>query len=334
MNLVDDMNWLASHWNRLDTHVRSGRVPQALLVVGRQGVGKTQLAEAFSKRLLCRAPQEYACGECASCRLFAAKTHPDFLRIEPVETGKIIPVDVIRGLIANLALKPQYSGRRVVLINPAHQMNVSSANSLLKTLEEPDEHTTLLLLTDSPHSLPATILSRCQRMDITVPERVMALAWLAKNGYGGESAEVLLALARGAPIKALGLANDGIIEKRNEFFSAWGDLAGCGGDPAVLAEEWSKFSSETLVDWMVCWTMDMIRLRADPRNQAIDNHDLAEHLLTLAQKINLRNLFGYLDRLNAARKMLLGQVNRQLLLEELLIHWLRGQTKDLIQLCQ
>ena len=79
------------------------------------------------------------------------KTHPDFLRIEPVETGKIIPVDTIRGLIANLALKPQYRGRRVVLISPAHQMNVSSANSLLKTLEEPDEHTTLLLLTDSPH---------------------------------------------------------------------------------------------------------------------------------------------------------------------------------------
>jgi len=334
MNLVDDMLWLSPHWDRLDSHVKSGRVPQALLVVGRQGVGKTQLAETFSKRLLCRSPQGYACGECVSCRLFAAKTHPDFLRIEPVETGKIIPVDVIRGLIANLALKPQYSGRRVVLINPAHQMNVSSSNSLLKTLEEPDEQTTLLLLTDSPQSLPATILSRCQRMEITVPERSMALAWLAKNGHGGDNAKVLLALARGAPIKALGLANDGIIEKRNEFFSAWGDLAGCGGDPAALAEEWSKFSAETLVDWMVCWTMDMIRLRADPRTQAIENPDLAGHLLALAQKINLRNLFGYLDRLNSARKMLLGQVNRQLLLEELLIHWLRDKAKDLILLHQ
>ena len=143
MNLVDDMLWLSPHWDRLDSHLQSGRVPQALLVVGRQGVGKTQLAETFSKRLLCRTPLDYACGECASCRLFAAKTHPDFLRIEPLETGKIIPVDVIRGLIANLALKPQYSGRRVVLINPAHQMNVSSSNSLLKTLEEPDEHTTI-----------------------------------------------------------------------------------------------------------------------------------------------------------------------------------------------
>ena len=332
MNLMDDMHWLATHWHRLSSHVRCGRVPQALLIVGRIGIGKTLLAETFSKRLLCRAPQEYACGECASCRLFEAKTHPDFLRIEPEETGKIIPVDAIRGLIANLALKPQYSGRRVVLINPAQQMNVSSANSLLKTLEEPDEHTTLLLLTDSPHALPATILSRCQRMDIPVPDRAMALAWLAKQGQDGSRAGVLLALARGAPLKALGLANDGSVEKRDEFFSAWCDLAKGGMEPAVLAEEWSKYSSETLVDWMVCWIMDMIRLRAATRMRGVENPDLAEHLRILAQKTTLRHLFKFLDRLNAARKMLLGQVNRQLLLEELLIHWQRSQTKDLIQL--
>ncbi len=84
-------------------------MPQALLLVGRDGVGKMALAEAFSQRLLCRNPGEYACGDCVSCRLFAAKTLPDFLRIQPEEEGKIIPVDAIRSLIANLALKPQYS---------------------------------------------------------------------------------------------------------------------------------------------------------------------------------------------------------------------------------
>jgi len=333
MNLVDAMNWLAPQWHRLGSYIQSGRVPQALLVVGREGVGKAQLAESFSKRLLCRTPGEYACGECASCRLFAAKTHPDFLRIEPEEAGKAIPVDAIRGLIASLALKPQYSGRRVVFISPAHQMNVSSANSLLKTLEEPDEHTTLLLLTDSPQSLPATILSRCQRMDIPVPERSLALAWLAKHGQG-DNAEVLLSLARGTPIKALGLANDGIIEKREEFFSAWRDLAERGGEPATVAEKWSKFPCETLADWMISWTMDMIRLRAVPRNRAIDNPDLAERLQSPAQKINMQDLFRFLDRLNAARKMLSSQVNRQLLLEEMLILWLRGHGKDLTALSQ
>jgi DNA polymerase-3 subunit delta' len=323
MNLADEMDWLSPQWNRLVSCIQSGRVPQALLLVGREGVGKTLLAETFAKRLLCRTPGEYACGVCASCRLLAAKTHPDFLCIEPEEKGKAIPVDAIRGLIANLALKPQYSGRRVVLIVPAHQMNASSANSLLKTLEEPDQYTSLLLLTDSPQSLPATILSRCQRMDIPVPERERALEWLAKNGQGGQ-AEVLLALARGAPVKALGLANDGIIAKREEFFSAWCDLAERGGEPAMLAEKWAKFPCETLADWMISWTMDMIRLRAVPRNPAIDNPDLAERLRSSAQRIKCRDLFNFLDRLNAARKMLLGQINRQLLLEEILILWLRA----------
>ncbi len=325
MNLVGDMNWLTPQWQRLTAYVQSGRVPQALLLVGREGVGKAQLAEAFSKRLLCREPQEYACGECASCRLFAAKTHPDFLRIEPEEAGKAISVDAVRALKANLALKPQYSGRRVVYISPAHQMNVSSANSLLKTLEEPDEHTTLLLLTDSPELLPVTILSRCQRMNLPIPDRSLAITWLKKQGLA-ENVEVLLTLSRGAPFKALNLANDGMIEKREEFFNAWLGLTK-QDEPATVAEKWSKFACETLVDWMISWAMDLIRLRSAPRNQSIDNLDYIERLLPLAQKLNLKRMFEYLDRLNTGRKLLLGQVNRQLLLEEVLILWLKCQPK-------
>jgi DNA polymerase-3 subunit delta' len=162
-------------------------------------------------------------------------------------------------------------------------------------------------------------------MDIPIPDRTMALAWLAKQGQEGGRAGVLLALARGAPLRALGLANDGSVEKRDEFFSAWSGLVNGGVEPTVLAEEWSKYSAETLVDWMAGWIMDMIRLRAAPRNGGVENPDLAEHLRTLAGKTNLRHLFRFLDRLNAARKMLLGQINRQLLLEELLIHWQRSQ---------
>lgn len=323
MKRLDAMGWLAPHWQRLGHYVETGRVPQALLIAGREGVGKAALAEAFSQKLLCRSPGEYACGECISCKLYAAGTLPDFIRIEPEEPGKIIPVDAIRGLIANLALKPQYSGRRVVLISPAHQMNTSSANSLLKTLEEPDEHTTLLLLTDAPQSLLPTIQSRCQRLDIPLPERALALSWLKAEGQG-QNAEVLLALARGAPLKALGMSEEGIIEKRGEFFAGWRDLLERKGEPCLLADKWSKFPCETLADWMISWTMDLIRLRSAPRWRGIDNLDLAERLQATAQQINLPALFAYLDRLKAARRMLSGQVNRQLLLEELLILWLNA----------
>ncbi|MDD5034782.1 MAG: DNA polymerase III subunit delta' [Methylococcaceae bacterium] len=321
MNAIEQMDWLAGHWRRLSAHVETGRLPQALLIAGREGLGKGLLAEAFAKRLLCRHPGDYACGQCPSCHLFEAHTHPDFLRVEPEEPGKIIPVDAIRGLIANLALKPQYSGHRVVVITPAHQMNAASANGLLKTLEEPDEHTLLLLLTDSPENLPATILSRCQRLDIAIPDRVQALSWLQGKNQG--DAEVLLTLAGGAPLKALQLAEAGIIEKRGEFFAAWYDLLRQVEEPAKVAEAWSKFPGETLTEWMVSWTMDLIRLRSAPHRSLIDNADLLESLQAAARKLNLRSLFAYLDQLQAARRMLSGQVNRQLVLEELLIRWLR-----------
>ena len=321
MGLLEEAPWLAPQWRALDAYLAAGRVPQALLVVGREGVGKTALAEAFSQKLLCRKPGEYACGECASCRLYAAGTLPDFIRVEPEEAGKVIPVDAIRGLIAHLALKPQYAGRRVVLLSPAQQMNANAANSLLKTLEEPDSHTTLLLLSSAPHLLPATILSRCQRMDIPLPERAESLAWLRARGQGAQ-AEVLLALARGAPMKALALAGEGVIAKRGEFFSGWQDVLERRCEPSALAEKWSKFPCETLADWMISWAMDLIRLNAAPCCRTVDNPDLAERLQAVADKIHLAGLFGQLDRLAAARRMLAGQANRQLLLEELLILWL------------
>lgn len=321
MNPIDGMGWLAPHWHNLSAYIQTNRVPQALLMVGKEGVGKMALAETFSQRLLCRNPGEYACGDCMSCRLYAAGTLPDFLRIEPEEAGKIIPVDAIRGLIGNLALKPQYSGRRVVLLSPAHQMNTASANSLLKTLEEPDEHTTLLLLTDSPQLLLPTILSRCQRLDIPLPEHRQAMDWLRQKGQGAR-AEVLLALARGAPLQALALADAGIIEKRGEFFAGLCELLERGAAPTVLAEKWAKFPCETLTEWMASWTMDLIRLRSAPACQTLDNRDLAERLQALAQKLNLQALFAYLDRLTATRRLLAGQANKQLLLEELLIRWL------------
>jgi len=104
-------------------------------------------------------------------------------------------------------------------------------------------------------------------------------------------------------------------------------LAERRGEPTVLAEKWSKFPCETLVDWMISWAGDLIRLSAFPRNREIDNPDLANSLSSICKTLNIKQLFGFLDRLNAAHRTLSGQVNRQLLLEELLIHWMQVQMK-------
>jgi len=320
MSAIDAYPWLAEPWERLRCYIETGRVPQGLLITGTTGVGKALLAETFARRLLCREGGESACGHCQSCVLFEAQTHPDYLRVEPAEPGKAITVDTVRGLIATLSLKPQYSGRRVVILTPAEQMNAAAANSLLKTLEEPDAHTTLLLLSEAPEQLPATIRSRCQRLEIAIPERQQALAWLQGNGCG-DDASVLLSLARGAPLRALSFAASDVITQRANFFRTWCAVVQRKSDPVTAAEQWQKSSCEQLVGWMGAWTVDLIRLRAAPGCGRIDNPDLRDGLQATAARLNLAALFRYLDLLNATRRQLGGQVNRQMVLEELLIRW-------------
>lgn len=322
MTAVASLPWLAPHWRALLAYIESGRVPQALLIAGPAGTGKRPLAEAFAQRLLCRTQGEFACGKCHSCDLFAAGTHPDFIRVEPEEAGKIVPVDAIRDLIGKLALTPQYGGRRAALIAPADRMNAAAANSLLKTLEEPDAHTSLLLLAETPQSLPPTILSRCQRIDIAVPNHAQALAWLTQQGLG-ETAEVLLALARGAPLRAASLANGDLPEMRRTFHADWRALSEGKADPITIADRWNKFSLETLLEWMISWTMDLIRLCAAPRWRTLDNPDLEKGLQALAGGLNLRRLYDFLDALHRARRAVAGQANRQLTLEETLAIWSR-----------
>lgn len=330
MSLVAEMPWLTPAWERLNTHLASDRLPQALLLTGKPGLGKMKLALSFAQRLLCRTPVgEEACGYCASCLLFQARTHPDLQCVEPLESGKPITVDQIRGLIEKLALKPQYGGRRVVIIAPAQAMNIAAANSLLKTLEEPDPATLMLLLAEVAHTLPATILSRCQRLAIEPPSRGEALTWLAKQGVESD-AEALLTLAQGAPLRALAMKGQEVIAHRGEFFAAWQAVGGQRQDPLSVADKWQSSATKTplvacesLTEWMLSWTLDLIRLRAASTRAVLDNPDLKAGLQAMAEKLDLMTLYAFLDRLMVARRMLAGQVNRPLLMEELMIHWSR-----------
>lgn len=318
--VLESYPWLRDGWLRLQAYLDSGRVPQALLMTGPAGIGKRQLALLLAQRLLCREPGEFGCGHCASCSLFAAGTHPDLLQVAPAERGKPITVDAIRGLIAALALKPQYSGHRVVILAPAHQMNVNAANSLLKTLEEPERHTVMLLLSEQPAVLPATIASRCQRFALGLPDKARVLDFLAGQGYA-DRAEVLWGIAGGAPLRALQVAETAVVETRAAFFGDWAAVAAGREQPVAVAEKWAKAALDDLADWMVSWTGDLIRLKSAPNCPRLDNPDVAANLQAMAARLHLTGIFEQFDGLIQARRLLAGQVNRQLLLEQLLIRW-------------
>lgn len=213
--------WHRPYWQHLSAYVEQQRIPQALLINGVAGLAKQQLAEQFAQFLICTDRQAEAhCGSCASCRLFTAGTHPDFSLIQPEEPGKAIGVDLIRSLIGKLVLKPQYSAYRVVIITPAEQLNINSANAFLKCLEEPPERTVFILLTEHRQALPATIRSRCQKLLICPPNIEDARLWLQTQGVS-EQQQLLLHLAQGAPVKALSYVQDKILEQRDSCFDEW-----------------------------------------------------------------------------------------------------------------
>jgi len=141
-----------------------GTLPPSLIFAGPAGVGKRMAALALAQLVNCLAPRdEDACGECGSCRRIARGVHADVVVVEPGETGAI-KIDAIRDVIERAAYRPFEGRRRVVIIDDAEQIVPAAQDALLKTLEEPPNGTTFVLVTAAPEMLLSTIRSRCQRL--------------------------------------------------------------------------------------------------------------------------------------------------------------------------
>ncbi|MCF6413057.1 DNA polymerase III subunit delta' [Collinsella tanakaei] len=150
----------------LERAVRTDRASHAYLFVGAPGSGKLDAAWALAQALLC---EQGGCGACDSCIRVARKTHPDVHLYEPESaTGYLIAQ--IRDLLEDVALAPIRAPRKVYIVDRAEQLRANSANALLKTLEEPPENTTFILLGASTDVMLPTIVSRCQ----CVPFRMLS----------------------------------------------------------------------------------------------------------------------------------------------------------------
>jgi DNA polymerase-3 subunit delta' len=322
--------WQDTLWDGLISRFRAGSLPHALLFSGDVGVGKATLAEALIHGLLCQSPAEKgtACGQCQSCGLLAAGTHPDLLWLEPEEPGKAIPVDRIRAVGNFLALKGQYGGRQIVFINPAEAMNRHAANSLLKTLEEPTEDALLILISNQPSLLLPTIRSRCQQLVFPRPEAQVSETWLQAQIAGGEKGasesiniEDLLALSNGAPLAAKALHETGGLAVRRELANQWAGVAQGKVDPLACAKQWSELGLPKATQWLSSWVMDLIRLKSGGNPAVITNGDLSPQLQKLVAGLELQRLFAYLQQITETARWANGQLNAQSAMEDLMVNW-------------
>lgn len=314
--------WLHNNWRHLCDYRTQSRIPQALLITGNKGLGKRQLADQFAYSLLCATPDShgYSCGHCDSCVLIKAETHPDLIRIEPAEPGKAIGIDSIRTVIADTQLKPQYDAYRVVLIDPADQLNKPAANAFLKCLEEPGERTVIILITEKPASLPATIISRCQKLAVETPARDTILAWLKQQKFD-INPDVISVMTRNSPLLLKQYADEQYMALRNVCFNEWLAVAKKQANAVNIAENWIKLPQAELLLWLSSWIIDLIKCFYSTKPDNFYNPDLISLLQELTGQLDLKGLYKLYDLLLASRQRLDTQINKQLMFEEILIRW-------------
>jgi DNA polymerase-3 subunit delta' len=327
--MIKEYPWLEPFWERLTAAHRQQRFPHALLLSGQPGMGKAIFADELARYLLCEHPTEAgsACRQCTGCTLFTAGSNPDYFRLTPEEDSRVIKIDQVRKLSAELSLTSHGKGYKVAILMPADVLNINAANSLLKTLEEPSDNTVLVLISAQPARLPATIRSRCQEVRIQATDRALTTRWLAAR-YDGPSPEVYIALANGAPLQALQLARAQALEERKQRFHALVAIQAGQESPLTVAQDWAADEDLKGLRWTREWLMDMLRIRLCGQTQGIRGIDLQDGLSVLARKLDSRVLFGLLDSINRMLKLADSTLNRQMMMEDILLAWAERTSRD------
>jgi len=303
--------WLEPLAAEFAERLRGGRMAHAILLSGPAGLGKIELARGFLASLLCLEESYPACGVCRSCQLLGSGAHPEGhvltfeLNPKKNELRKELVVDQIRRLTAALQLTNTVSRRKAALAYPAESMNASAANALLKTLEEPPGDAVLILISHNPSRLPATVRSRCQGLHARLPDKELALPWLAQAaGCSDEAAALALEAAAGSPLRALDMLRDDAVGPYRALTDTLDSLRAGRCEPAAALAALADVDPELLWSWL------SLRAASETRLQ-LGRVTLARDLARLQLEAD-RN-----------RGLVATPVRQDLLLQDWLIQWAR-----------
>lgn len=310
--------WLRPAFDRLDTALRSSRLGHAWLIVSPPGTGKINLALALAARLLGSRgePADLGPEEAVAAlgqRHAPADHHADLHWLFPLEDKASISIEQIREATEALTLTAHGGGAKVVIIEPADVLTTAASNALLKTLEEPSDDTYLLLLTHELGRLPATIRSRCQKLNLPRPGLDAVTAWLG----GVPSAAEAWHAAGGLPLPAAEIVLSGESSKTKELYDFIATLSEDKISAQSAAEQWAKADTARVLAWL------MRALHAEIRHRfaAIDSTPVTDRkgatLHNPLRKLTLRTLFDQYEKAEKLASLAGSGVNMELALQAL-----------------
>jgi DNA polymerase III subunit delta' len=306
---------------QLESRVRTGRFPHALLFSGPDGIGKHTFAVRLIQALNCSGHQVPACGECDSCSRIGRGTHPDVRTVGVAEDASQIRIEQIRDLRGTLALAPLEGRIRAWIIDPAERLSAGAANALLKVLEEPPPRICFFLITTNASELLLTIRSRCQ-IHHFAPLPLASLRELAQ-ATGEVAAEEWLIRWSGGSVGWLRRADPDMVREIRERMLTFLEAGWSGGPEALagqigtpLAGNREEFPLRLRAACLII--SDLVYLAAG-NGDRITNIDLRERLEKLSSGLSIPQLADAATRIHAIEKGLKSYLNLQLMSDDLLV---------------
>jgi len=307
----------------LKTAVTTNQISHAYVIQGERSAGKEFIAKLFAMSILCEEGSGEPCGNCRSCKQAEGDNHPDIIKVTH-EKPNTIGVDDIRKITGDIYIKPYSSARKIYILNEAEKMTVQAQNALLKTLEEPPEYATILLLTTGMDALLPTIQSRCVMLSMKPVRDELVKEYLMKDLRIPEyKADVCVAFARGNVGRAKSLACseefDNIKHDAVALLKYIKDMEISEVVTAIKKISEYKFNIDDYLDILSVWYRDVLLFKATNDVNHLIFKDEIQYIMKTADQSTYEGIEIIIEALENAKARLKANVNFDLTMELLLL---------------
>ena len=312
----------------LQTAVARQRLAHAYLFHGEAAIGKRSTALRFAQALNCErsSPGETidACGICRSCRQIEARAHPDFFVIEPDAEQAIpqIKIEQVREIEQQIMYRQLIGERKICLIDEADRMTIGAANALLKTLEEPPDHSLFFLISSRPEALPATIRSRCQSLRFATPARTQVeAALILRRETPPVDARLLAIISEGRIGEALSADAKEIRLRQQELLELMRPQS-LQSITALLsaAETYAKADRlPEILAWLARWIRDIVIIQVGGDRDQLLYLDELPTLAAYTRQAKTDSLLDLLQDIEKTEQQATRHLNLQMALENILL---------------